>query len=275
MNLSNVGQVSFGHWVGKFYQMITLWDSPISTDYVQAKCYKVLTYDPRDEIIHSLSSLKYGVTKKALETKLGFSGEPVKPDIPKTLQFCSPRRLLTPFKKIKFSIEFALYRNKINQTLKNNYCPLTKSQSIALFHAISRVSELFIELSSYHGLNILKQQSKIFKPMNPRAEMKSMKPIQARNNSIDSPPLEGDSENICVDETVQNVKVGLIHEDLKCRDKAKTDGPVLDMKTTCYEDEAFLLKSAEKKSYLGLFDEVAKNSDDVVCLLLKVQNLEK
>jgi len=56
--------MGLGKIIGPLYRLFTTWNDKIYDDYLGAKCYKVITFDPRDEVIPALAALKFGVTKK-------------------------------------------------------------------------------------------------------------------------------------------------------------------------------------------------------------------
>lgn len=278
-NLSDVGTLSFGALVGCFYRMVTLWDDTIPSDYIHSSCYKVITFDPKDEVIHALSSLKYGVTKKVLEGKLGLYGEPVNPLLMKPLSCWSPFNIIDPFRKFLFVLKFAIYEKKVDNQLEQTFQSLGKEQTLALYWALHRVSELFVELYSSHGFSALKQQARIYKPMNPRTTSKSLKPVQAANSEADG-PQPGNSEMDVPDEGSTQNAVGLLIKKDATEEKTSTTINLnisekaahhpIQIKGVGKFDEAFLLKTTQKKSYVERFNEQAKGSDDVLCLLLRV-----
>jgi hypothetical protein len=64
MSLSKVAEYTVGRVGGIIFRFVTQWNDYIHNDYIDAHCYKVISFDPRDEVIHILASLKYGITKK-------------------------------------------------------------------------------------------------------------------------------------------------------------------------------------------------------------------
>ena len=46
------------------------WNTDLTRDYVFTSCYKVLSADTNDEIIHEGASLKSGVANQIIETEL-------------------------------------------------------------------------------------------------------------------------------------------------------------------------------------------------------------
>jgi len=275
MNLSNVGMFSFGSILAKFYQLITLWDSNISSDYVQSNCYKILTFDPKDEVIHCLSSLKYGVTKKVLEGRLGLYGEPDKPCLTKS-SFLTDK-FIRPIHQILFSLKFNLYERKANNQLKDYYELLRKEQMVALFWSLRRIAELFSELSSSHGFSALKQQNaRTFKPMNPRAQSNHLKPVQVVNSEIESPHAMSENPD-GLDEGYTPVngaqlinKRDVTEEKISLNNHERTIHQTIEIKGFDYQDDSLLIKSTQKKCYIDRFNDESKTSDSVITLLLRV-----
>ena len=64
-SLDNAARYTVGAWVKWALPLITFWfDTDLTTDYIFASCYKVMSNDPNDEIIDDNASLKTGVAKK-------------------------------------------------------------------------------------------------------------------------------------------------------------------------------------------------------------------
>lgn len=72
-SLLEVVRYSFGGFSRILFNIITDWNVDLSTNYFNSSSYKVLIYDPRDEIIHILSSLFYGSLKQMILKKTNFS----------------------------------------------------------------------------------------------------------------------------------------------------------------------------------------------------------
>ncbi|EGR34522.1 hypothetical protein IMG5_008710 [Ichthyophthirius multifiliis] len=58
---SQVALHSFGPKASKAFQLLTDWDFDSSYAYLKANCYKIITVDPKDEVLPFLSSLLNGV----------------------------------------------------------------------------------------------------------------------------------------------------------------------------------------------------------------------
>jgi len=276
MNLSNVGRFSFGTVLAKFYQLVTLWDSNISSDYIQSNCYKVITFDPKDEVIHSLSSLKYGVTKKVLEGRLGLYGEPDKPSFMKTSTILY-EKLVQPIHQIIFALRFSLYERKANKQLKNCYNLLGREQMLALYWALRRIAELFGELSSSHGFSALKHQhARTFKSMNPRTHSNNLKPVKVVSSEIESPHARSESPENLEEGSIQIIagnqlgKRDVTEEKISLNNNERTNHQTIDIKGLDYQDDKDLLKTTHKKCYVDKFNEESKTSDSAITLLLRV-----
>lgn len=68
-SLTAVAAYSFHHVVSWIFFLLTWWNHSTCPDYLDTKCYKVTTYDPKDEVIPSLASLTYGLTSQLLKRK--------------------------------------------------------------------------------------------------------------------------------------------------------------------------------------------------------------
>ena len=79
-SLALVGKYSIGKKINYFFQIMTNWNKNITRDYLNASCYKVLLYEPKDEMIPYLSSFKEGVLTEILHRKYGIS-EQAKSDL--------------------------------------------------------------------------------------------------------------------------------------------------------------------------------------------------
>lgn len=70
-SLDNAARYSVGAWAKWALPLITFWfDTDLTTDYIFASCYKVMSNDPNDEIIDDNASLKTGVAKKIVSLLL-------------------------------------------------------------------------------------------------------------------------------------------------------------------------------------------------------------
>ena len=70
-SLTDVATYSFGRLLGILYQMITGWNDDTSENFIQAPCFKIITFDPKDEMIPLLASLRYSITRRIIERIFG------------------------------------------------------------------------------------------------------------------------------------------------------------------------------------------------------------
>lgn len=63
-SLSEVAHYSFGKFFKIMFRTLTTnWDKQLAQYYVNAKCYKIITFDPKDEVIPYLASIKNSVSQ--------------------------------------------------------------------------------------------------------------------------------------------------------------------------------------------------------------------
>ena len=68
-SLVNVVKYGFHGVVSWIFLFITWWNYTSSGDLIDTKCYKVTTFDSKDDVIPSLGSLAFGVTSEVLRRK--------------------------------------------------------------------------------------------------------------------------------------------------------------------------------------------------------------
>ena len=146
--LSKVAELTYGKIAGALYRLITLWADDTSSDYLEANCYKIITFDPRDEVIHPLSSLKQGIISKMLEKRLVQKEEPKKPVMKESYSLFSPLRIVSYFQNFNYFLKRTSYVNTVNQELGNYYGLLSKEETNELYWSNSRVCEVILHLMS-------------------------------------------------------------------------------------------------------------------------------
>lgn len=74
-----VAKYGFGKFLHALYKVVTGWTDDTSENYLEAPCYKIVTFDPKDEVIPLMASLRYNVTKRVIEKLLGVTSDELKP----------------------------------------------------------------------------------------------------------------------------------------------------------------------------------------------------
>ena len=144
VSLSKVAELSYGKAAGIGFKLITRWTDNVAKDFLEVECYKTVTVDPQDEMIHLLASLKHGVTLKAIEQKICKRKPPIKPNFKENFNFFSPWRLVHWIQNIKYMCANECYSYSVDKQLKSYYKPFTKDETLALYWAFHRLSELII-----------------------------------------------------------------------------------------------------------------------------------
>ena len=151
-SLTNVSKYGFGRPVEKLYRWLTGWTDDNSYDFVNATCYKIITFDPKDEVIPLLGSLRYGVTRRVVERLLGLHMQ--RPHTPKKRSFeFSPRGLSLLKLKFKSRLQKEGRAAGHSQSIADYSELLTPNQAQALYNALIRLTEVFLEFAKaeYQG----------------------------------------------------------------------------------------------------------------------------
>ncbi len=155
-SLSSVGENTFGPYIGTLYRMITLWNDTITTDYLNTNCYKVCAFDPKDEIVWMLSSLRCGVNEKIIQKKLGHEIEGIRSKKNENFNIFLPHTWINYFKNARNMIRFEKANTKWKKAREEHYELISKEQTLALFHAFKRISDLFLILSGIQQSNLIR-----------------------------------------------------------------------------------------------------------------------
>lgn len=68
-SIDQVAAYAFHPIVSYLMLFFTFWDMPTSPQYLDTKCFKLTTFDPKDDVIPMMSSLAFGATKELLRRK--------------------------------------------------------------------------------------------------------------------------------------------------------------------------------------------------------------
>jgi len=272
-SLSKVVEISFGKNLAKLFRLITLWDDQISYDFAESKCYKIMTFDPKDEIIHLLSSLKYGVTSTIINKRLGYKIGPPHGNIHDSRSSFSPYRLLSCAGKLAKVIKNEYAEIKAEDDQEKSHFPLSHPQTLALFWAFHRVSELFIAMSSLNAISGRRKTSgggghhrsssnnpetsgpklnKATQPGRPGSLDASIDASMTKTIEMQGIPLKGQGP----DENISFISDKLLNSSSDSRN--------------ALQDDNELLQSTKIGSYVELFNQETQTSDDVIDLLAKV-----
>lgn len=262
-SLSRLGRVRYGPYLASAYKYLTMRVDDISTDYLDSNCYKVLIFDPKDEVVPLLASLKYRVTSKIICQKLNIEDYNIDAEALNTTNSIA-QKLLYPFKKWKIIRTHNQYNKQVEERVKNYHDLLNKEQMLALYWAFYRISELFITLSSLKNLptSRKKRASSITDvTTSPKGTGPAIK--FERRGSLDS------SVNMSVLKDGEPGE-GALGKNVNESTFLGNLNETLDMRNLGHFDDAYLVKTINRKSYGELFDDEAKNSGEVVSFLMKV-----
>jgi len=265
-----MGELTYGSFLGKIYKYLMMWSEDICSNYLESNCYKILTFDSKDETIPFMDSLKYVMTCRMVANKGIFDSDDT------SEQKSSITSFFNNFKRHK---QYQAFNKKVESSAKEYYELLSREQMIALFWAFYRISELFDPLSSIQNLTGIakgKRAKSIDDLAAPKVKNSPGKLKHERRNSLDS------SMNISVfkdnDPNSHNFDDGPVNSGGR-----KTTGPdesfmndskylneTVDMRGFGQMDDAHLVKTAKRKGYVEQFEEEGRNSPEVIGLLVKV-----
>lgn len=273
-SLSKVVEISFGKNLAKIFRLVTLWDDQISYDFAESKCFKIITFDPKDEIIHLLSSLKYGVTSTILNKKLGYKIALPNNNIYQTGHTLSPYRLVSYSRKLAKAITNEYTQIKAEQDLANSHIPLSYIQSLALFSAFHRVSELFIAMSSLQAISGRRKTSG--NQQRPSSDNNFEERPGPKLGRATQPGKVGGSLDASIDASLQKViemqGVGLKGPGPD-ENASFISGGLLNSSSdsrNALQDDNELEQSTKIGSYIELFNQETQTSDEVIDLLVKI-----
>lgn len=115
--------------------MMTMWENPdCASDYVSAKCYKVIGQDPNDEIIPDQCTLKTGVSLALIKQELqlayqkanfkdqNFDLQPPKFDMDEYYHILGREETEVFFKTLKTVFEQIFEFEVDNRTVRRRFC---------------------------------------------------------------------------------------------------------------------------------------------------------
>jgi len=258
-NLSQIGELTCGTgFLGRIYKHLTMWTDDVCSDYLEARCYKLISFDAKDESVPLLSSLKYAVTSRILAHNKKLENE----DFGTGLQ---PLGFLNKFKNFR---RFRAYSKKVENLATDYYDLLSKEQMIALFWALFRVSQLFVPLSSIESLPSARREKKAHSIDDLSASKIKSAPTGAkheRRGSLDSSVV---NHNKAIDSNILDDKRRSVDDSVL--EDGKYLNETLDVRSFAQHDDEHLIKTAKRKGYLNMFDEEVKTSPEIINLLVKV-----
>jgi hypothetical protein len=263
-SLSKVGEFSFGKSVAMLFRFITLWNDTISNDYLEAGCYKVITFDAKDEVIHMLGSLKCGITKTLMEKRLGLHTYLQPPQTKENYSFFSPYRFINGIKSFIFWIRREHYDIAMEKKMQK-YSLLTRAQTLALYWALNRIIKLMPELSSVINFPNLRAQMNLaydsFMKGQQESFSKARGPKLASNTILTASIGERIDTEQCSPTKVNDESSSFMGVSLDT---------TIDMSRTLFLDENYLMKSVAKPRYDYLFDENARSSNELLTFFVRV-----
>ena len=286
-SLTDVAFAGFGRFLYSIYLVVTGWTNDSSDSYIDSNCYKILTFDPRDEVIPISGSLRSGVTRKIIERGLGIKKQYFSLFKQMNWSYVSPKNYFLLLKRI-ISVSHSEFRRLLHQSRIEKYNELlTEEQMRILFEAISRISMIFLEMSKTQNLNAKRHRRSSSTEQTPRVDVKTGRMLprksstgkNGRGGSVDSSinfmkktkNLTDETFEITDETGIGMMKISKEEQNVSYynNDSRIYNQNTLDHKTFIFDDKDILLY-INKQPYFQLLDEETKKSDEFTGFILKV-----
>lgn len=268
-SLANVAEKGQGFILGKLFAWVTGWTDDSGKNFADANCYKILTFDPKDEIIPYLASLRNGVTNSVAERLLEFDSGAEPGVTPKKKSNLFTSRGFSVM-KLRFLSWFKADTKQVRGRASHEYHEiLTPEQLSALYYSLRRISEIFFERSKVEAAlrNRRNIQHTPVKPKKPVADSSAgLSKLETSSDGLDVERLETDefdeTSPIRVNPSLQKKLIGKDDLSLKINEanhKSKTEFPT---------------SSQPIKSYLPLLQEEMDIPEDFLRFISSVISYE-
>jgi len=281
-SLADIVHYSFSSFAGKFFRLVSNWSENNAAKYTRSKCYKIVTYDPKDDIINFMCSLQSGILKEVIYDRISNKVEDLK----------AP--LSNSGKLQRFALEFALNLKKRililkneNQSLKdfNTYYEtyyFTAAEFNLLYNAFYRIMEIIVEMSKHkstfkkmHKRFLSSDDAQLEKLKNKTKEQPTHGILSAGNSgSLDS------SLNVTTNISVLNIShfkeesIGNVNDISVIKSAIEKENEILpeeDFEDPTKENKLELkIPTGETNEYLDLLTDKEKNSEKFQNFILEV-----
>ena len=279
-SLTTVAHYSFGKHIGKLYKWVAGWSDDNCSNFIEAPCYKVVTFDPKDEIIPFPSSLRAGITQNIVQKLLGVDSE----------HLTSPKKkLITVYPSIysliksKFWSRFQADSASKTHKSVNEYSELLNtSQANALYYALQRLVLIFNEVSKSEPIvqkGHRKSQSIGGQPEPKRSVYRKLKKQQGGRGSLDSSMDELTADRTSGDDAEEDSPINpkensrlnntnLLDALNSNLEETKLDDDILKDKASIQRE--YPINSQANKSYIEFLEEEDRSSSEFQNFIFKV-----
>ena len=269
-SIFKVADYTAGRLLGMCLRFITAWDNRVVSDYLESSCYKIITFDPRDEVIPFLCSLQHGVTVKTIQAKLDILvNEPSKPIEKELYRIFSPYRYVVWVQKLIYCIKMEIIAYQVESRLRG-WSILSQDQATAVFKAFERVFELFETFSlSQDNFSPVNRQLKSLKaPFNRVSPPKNAQTAKNRGGSLVFPVIEESDDSELSELSMSSPTTRKDYSFFSWSpDEIIEETP---KRQKCPEPEISYKKSIDQIPYKDLFDKEAQHNMSFMLFLGQV-----
>ena len=265
-SLSNVAGKMFGPFVEKLFLWTTGWSDDSGKSFSDANCFKVLCFDPKDEVIPYLASLRSGVTNSVAERLLELDSGAEPQNSPKKRTSVFTLRGLSMMKiqlRSWFQPESKQLRSRSSQEYQEI---LTSAQLSALYSALSRIVEIYKEDAKidsfsrrqYQSSSLFKQQIELISrpaepPTNLEASSDDLSAEVLETEDFDEKsPIKSANHTLKPKKTIQAI----------ARDNSSTENSLIATKSTDLDQKSTTTTQQQITSYIPLLHDKDRYSEE-------------
>lgn len=149
-SFSDIVNFSFSAILAMFFKVISNWNENNASKFTKSRCYKVVTYDPKDEIINYMSSLQAGILKEVIFDRVSNKTAEIElhrgDNKSKFHNFLLKTQICLKNKRTIIKNDQQLLKD-FNSYYETYY--FTNEEFTSLFNAFFRVMEVIVEMSKH------------------------------------------------------------------------------------------------------------------------------
>ena len=275
-NLFRIGDLTAGKFLGVFFRIITQWTTRVASDYYETSCYKIITFDSKDEVIPFMGSLMHGTTTRTLQSKLRLGDEPERPVEKERYGLFFLNNLIYWWNKTIYFVKLELFAGKTHKKLEENHQSLPRDHFVKLFRALERIYDLYEPYClTNHTLNLKKHRRIFSNGVLFEHSIQSKPVLPAHNMTMMTKPLVLDED----EDLESNRRLFISVQSKPDTNSPLALGKILIKKASrqssllLKEEKSNPPKAQENQSYMNLYDTKAQEDSSVTTFLEQVNNV--
>lgn len=286
-SFSDIVNFSFSAILAMVFKVISNWNENNASKFTKSQCYKVVTYDPKDEIINYMSSLQAGILKEVIYDRVSnkITGIELhrKDNASKLNNFLQKMQICLKNKRTIIKNDQQLLKD-FNTYYESYY--FTNDEFNALFNAFFRVMEVIVEMSKHKSTfkkmhrRFLSSDDGQLEKMRQKNKEQQIGILSAGNTgSLDS--SLNVTTNISVlnishfkEESISNANDLSLNKSIMKEDNSVLFNNIEEENEEAHKQQRLELKVPvpEPNDYIDLLTDKEKNSEKFQTFILEVKN---